>query len=567
MIMQARAGVLNLALPAVLLVSLALGAPASQAAASRAAAGAGTPSAYAAAMQVNGSPCNPSPIGTTSLLGLNPGSPVVYALTKSGLYRVDTGATAGWQLRNANIGAISSLAPAANDANDVLFLRKQTILRSTDGGATLATVGPAPTSQVFDLSRAAGNPTTLYALSAAGDSVGDDTVGGLYRSNDTEITWTQVYTGGTNPEGANQLSAPVIAPSDPWTVALDEDAYHGGGINLSTDGGQTWGGLGDNESGFDLLAPTTFAFNPANARDVWVEYQSWQGYPGGVLVRTTDAGNTWTHVPYGMPAYPDVRAIAVDPRGPVYVTVAGKATGAPNPLFVAPDATHFVRLLPSGNPNVGHQLALVSVYTALLTWDDEHPLWAIATHRPAGLDPLKNAAAAPAGSVYLAATHHAIAPLFLKYYQQHGGLRAFGLPLSEAVIENGQSAQYFERARLAITSRGVAPSALGSLVCTGHIFPPVPAVAGNSARRYFPATGHTLSGRFLAYWQQHEGSLLLGAPISEPFHAQNGDGTGRTYLLQYFTNGRLEYHPELGGGHDVSLGLVGSEYLHRAGLR
>jgi hypothetical protein len=36
---------------------------------------------------------------------------------------------------------------------------------------------------------------------------------------------------------------------------------------------------------------------------------------------------------------------------------------------------------------------------------------------------------------------------------------------------------------------------------------------------------------------------------------------------QHIADGELEYHPELGAGHDVSLGLVGSEFLHRAGLR
>jgi hypothetical protein len=59
---------------------------------------------------------------------------------------------------------------------------------------------------------------------------------------------------------------------------------------------------------------------------------------------------------------------------------------------------------------------------------------------------------------------------------------------------------------------------------------------------------------------------LFGLPISEPFHAQNGDGTGRAYLVQYFKNARLEYHPELAGtSYVVSVGLLGREALERRG--
>ncbi len=55
-------------------------------------------------------------------------------------------------------------------------------------------------------------------------------------------------------------------------------------------------------------------------------------------------------------------------------------------------------------------------------------------------------------------------------------------------------------------------------------------------------------------------------PISEPLTEQNGDRTGRTYLLQYFKNGRLEYHPELSGtAYEVTSGQVGRQLLHQRG--
>lgn len=83
--------------------------------------------------------------------------------------------------------------------------------------------------------------------------------------------------------------------------------------------------------------------------------------------------------------------------------------------------------------------------------------------------------------------------------------------------------------------------------------------------RFFAATGHSLGGRFLAYWLDHRGSSILGALISEPLDEGNGDGSGRRYLLQWFERGRLEYHPENAGTYAVELGLVGRDALRTRG--
>jgi hypothetical protein len=50
----------------------------------------------------------------------------------------------------------------------------------------------------------------------------------------------------------------------------------------------------------------------------------------------------------------------------------------------------------------------------------------------------------------------------------------------------------------------------------------------------------------------------FGPPISAPLYEQNGDGTGRSCLVQCFANARMEYHPELRATrYAVSLGLLG----------
>jgi hypothetical protein len=82
---------------------------------------------------------------------------------------------------------------------------------------------------------------------------------------------------------------------------------------------------------------------------------------------------------------------------------------------------------------------------------------------------------------------------------------------------------------------------------------------------FFKDTGHLLTGEFLHFWQTQQGSTLLGPPISEAYRDQNGDGSGRKYLMQWFEHGRLELHPE--NGHSrfrFLLGLVGRDWWGQA---
>jgi hypothetical protein len=127
--------------------------------------------------------------------------------------------------------------------------------------------------------------------------------------------------------------------------------------------------------------------------------------------------------------------------------------------------------------------------------------------------------------------------------------------------------QVTERAVLVLAGGRVTLLPLGRLLSPVRALAHVAPVPSTAKRRYFPSTGHTLAGPFLAYWQAHQGSVLLGPPIAEPDPEQNGDGTARVYTVQWFENGRLELHPEIKDlRYRVQLGRVGYEYLHRAGL-
>jgi hypothetical protein len=72
--------------------------------------------------------------------------------------------------------------------------------------------------------------------------------------------------------------------------------------------------------------------------------------------------------------------------------------------------------------------------------------------------------------------------------------------------------------------------------------------------QHFPETGHTVSGAFQTFWQQHGGLATFGYPLTEAFEED-----GRT--VQYFERQRFELHPENAAPWNVLLGLLGSEAL------
>ncbi|MEK7787704.1 MAG: hypothetical protein AAB658_20055, partial [Chloroflexota bacterium] len=84
------------------------------------------------------------------------------------------------------------------------------------------------------------------------------------------------------------------------------------------------------------------------------------------------------------------------------------------------------------------------------------------------------------------------------------------------------------------------------------------AVAAVSAQseddpRYFAETGHTISGAFLKFFDEHGGLEVFGYPITEQFVDANG------LLVQYFQRGRFEWHSGNPEGFQVQLGLLGDE--------
>jgi YVTN family beta-propeller protein len=170
------------------------------------------------------------------------------------------------------------------------------------------------------------------------------------------------------------------------------------------------------------------------------------------------------------------------------------------------------------------------------------------------------------GARYFPHTRHNLGGPFLAFWQRYGGLATFGEPRTEPFHERGSLVQYTDRFELERVGGQVDTFRLGYMLTSQRTIPRVAPVASTPTRLYFAGTGHTLSGRFLAYWRTHHGATLLGAPLSEVIMEGNGDGSGRRYPLQWFEKGRLEYHPELAGTrYALELGLLGVQVLQQRG--
>lgn len=90
----------------------------------------------------------------------------------------------------------------------------------------------------------------------------------------------------------------------------------------------------------------------------------------------------------------------------------------------------------------------------------------------------------------------------------------------------------------------------GLLALSGGI---VYAQDGNTSK-YFPETGHNVSGEFWQYYQSiPNADLVFGYPLTEAF---NDIQSGR--VIQYFTRARFELHPEQPAGQRVRLSDLGS---------
>lgn len=162
-------------------------------------------------------------------------------------------------------------------------------------------------------------------------------------------------------------------------------------------------------------------------------------------------------------------------------------------------------------------------------------------------------------SRYFSETGHTVQGQFLQFYYKYGGANSLGNPLSGEMDVEGWRVQYFEYGRLEYHPENepayqVTVGWLGDLLHRRR--PPISAQAippaGDPNHRYYPKSGHTLSGNFLHYFDTHGGSVRFGLPISEPFLLEG-------VLTQDFQSARFFWTPN--AGQPVTLEAIGRVHL------
>jgi hypothetical protein len=158
---------------------------------------------------------------------------------------------------------------------------------------------------------------------------------------------------------------------------------------------------------------------------------------------------------------------------------------------------------------------------------------------------------------YFPETGHTVRGEFLDYFNQHGGLRIFGYPITEQFILNGRTMQYFQRARLdlfpdRLAGQRVQLGALGEALGKQT---PAKAASGPDTyfQRYYPETGHTVAYAFLNFFDSNGGVATFGYPLMD-YGPENGSGR----IVQYFQRGKMEWYPELATDQRVRLADLGA---------
>lgn len=178
-------------------------------------------------------------------------------------------------------------------------------------------------------------------------------------------------------------------------------------------------------------------------------------------------------------------------------------------------------------------------------------------------------------------TGYCIAGRIYEFWEQHGGLSVFGLPITpqqpQVIEDQTVQVQWFERTRLELHPNNPPPfdvllGRLGveRLEQTGRNWQTFSASTPQPGCRFFPETGHNICGDILAAWRasgleldrrpgknEGENLALFGLPLSEAQTERLSNG--QEYVVQWFERARFEVHPENTPPYNVLLGLLGSE--------
>jgi len=236
-----------------------------------------------------------------------PGSGAIYAGTSGGgVFRSANGGKI-WEAINGGLtdGEVEVLAVDPKNP--------QTIYAGTDGSGILKTIDGGETWNPASSGLAARNITALATDPANSNLVYAQTRDGLYKSTDGGQTWLlrEICRKPCEQLSSNRWidpeNRPVVIASPTGTIYATSE----GGLFKSADGAETWT-LVPISIGSDWLVSSVRLVieDPLNPAVLYV------GGTGGYIVKSTDAGKTWTGLNFFY-----CSALAVDPFNPNHLLV------------------------------------------------------------------------------------------------------------------------------------------------------------------------------------------------------------------------------------------------------
>lgn len=345
------------------------------------------------------------------------------------------------------------------------------LYRTSNGGASWTVLSGALANPLA-LLVAPGVPHTLYTYAQPAD--GNGGAAGLWRSDDGGQSWGNQSGGAADALAGLGILLVDRERRDTLLAGTGRAGFGPGRIVKSTDAGANWREVYAVRSEFGVGEITTLVQAPADRR---VLYAGHSVYHGGLMLRSSDGGESWTRLPQPNVPLFFPAALAVAPDDPQVIYVAFQApSGSGILLYLSKDGGQsWAKLglgLPTGpangpllqiDPNDARRLFLAlrgggaGVYASF----DRGSSWTLLGDGPPSLRSASALALAASGRLLYAGTKDGVwqyvLPVaavwsvdarFVEYYRQHDGLRVLGRPISGPLILGGHYAQYFEKGRI-----------------------------------------------------------------------------------------------------------------------